>query len=85
MAEAANPQIDLAQPVKEQQPCPHCWVLELLLHEFERREHAHFEQASPRGAAFKQAPPLVGRQWRRFGFGREDIPDNGDELVMPAA
>ena len=65
MAEAAHAQIDLAQPVEEQQSRPHRRMLELLLHELERRERAHLEQTPAGRAAFEQRAPLVRRQRRR--------------------
>ena len=68
MAEAAHAQIDFAQPVEEQEAGLHGRMLELLLHEFKRRQRAHLQQAPAGGAAFQQAAPLVGRQRRRLGF-----------------
>ncbi len=83
MAKAAYPQIDLAKPVKEQESRPHCRMLEFLLHKFERRKCAHFEQAPARGAAFEQALSLNRRQRRRLGFRRQNVLDDRDKFVMP--
>ena len=85
MAEAAHAKIDFAQAVEEQKARPHRRMLELLLHEFQRRQRADFKQAPAGGAALQQPAPLVRRQRWRLGFPCQDVLDDRDELMMPAA
>ena len=84
MAEAAHPQIDLAQPVEEQQARLHGRMLEFLLHELERRQRAHLEQPPSGRAALEQLAALVRRQRRRLRFPRQDVLHDRHELMVPA-
>ena len=83
--ETALPQIHLAQSVEEQQAGHHRRILELPLHEFERRQRADLEQAAARRLLLEKSPPLGWRQRWRAIFGQEDAGHDGDELVVPAA
>ena len=62
VAEPAHPQVDLAQAVEEEQPGPDRRVLELALHELQRREPADLEQQPPLGRPLQQRPPPLRRQ-----------------------
>ena len=73
VAEAAHAHVDLAQSVEEQQAGHHRRVLELPLHELERRQGAHLEQPPARRRAFEQLPALVRRQRRRAMLRAEDL------------
>ena len=84
MAEAAHAQIDLAQAVEEQQPGLHGRMLELLLHEFQRRQRAHFQQAAAGGAALKQARRSSGGSGGAPALGHQDVVHDRHELVLPA-
>ena len=85
MAEAGQPQVDLAQPVEEEEPRLDGRMLELPLDEFERGERAHRQEPPAGGRAGQQRAPFLRRQRRRARFRREDVRDDGHELVVPAA
>ena len=85
VAEAAHAHVDLAQSVEEQQAGHHRRVLELPLHELERRQRAHLEQPAARRRAFEQLPALVRRERWRAILRNQDVRDDGHELVVPAA
>ena len=85
MAEAGQPQVDLAQAVEEKEARLDGRVLEFLFDEFERRERAHGEEPPAGAGAFEQCAALRGRQRRRARFGCKNMRDDGHELVMPAA
>ena len=84
MAETAYAQINLAQAIEEQQPCLHSRVLEFLVHEFQRRERTHLEQAAACGALFEQRLTLLARKRRRASFGDENIAHDWHEVRVPA-
>ena len=84
MAETGEPQIDLAQPVEEEEPALDGGMLEFLLDELQRRQRAHFEQPPAGAGARQQRAPLLRRQWRRAALGRQDVPHDRHELVVPA-
>ena len=60
VAEAALTQVDLPQPVEEQQAGLHGRVLELPLHELERRKGAHVEQPAARAVRSSSARRSAG-------------------------
>ena len=84
MAEAAHAEVDLAQPVEEQEPGLDGRMLEFLLHELERRERAHGQQPASRRASLQELSPLVRRKRRRPALPRQDVAHDRHELVVPA-
>ena len=84
VAEAAHPEIDLAQAVEEQQPRLDRRVGELALHEFKRRQRARCEQPAPGGAPFEERAALGRRQRRRRRLGDQDVAHYRAERVVPA-
>ena len=84
MAEARQPQVDLAQSVEEQETGLDGRVLEFLLDELQRRQRAHLEQPPAGAGARQQRAPLLRRQRRRAALGRQDIAHDRHELVVPA-
>ena len=84
MAEAREPQVDLAQAVEEEETGLDGGMLELLLDELQRRQRAHFEQPPAGAGARQQRAPLLRRQRRRAALGRQDVAHDRHELVVPA-
>jgi hypothetical protein len=85
MAKTFEAEVDLAQPVEEEQARLDGGMLEFLADEFERRERAHGKEPPAGRGAGKQRAALLGRQRRRARLGREDGLHDGHELVVPAA
>ena len=85
VAEAPHAHVDLAQSIEEQQAGHHRRVLELPLHELERRQSADVEQPAARRCAFEQRAALVRRQRWRAMLRSQDVGDDRHELVVPAA
>ena len=83
MAEARQPQVDLAQSVEEEEPGLDGGVLELLFDELQRRECAHLEQPPAGAGAPQQRAALLRRQRRRAALGRQNIAHDRHELVVP--
>lgn len=84
VAEAAQPQVDLAQPVEEQQSRLHHRVLELALDELERGEGAGLQQKTACGR-FLQCPSTIIRMDRRAArLGAEDLFHDRQERLAPS-
>jgi hypothetical protein len=64
VAEAAQPRIDLAQPVEEEQAGLHDWMRELALDEFERGPRAGLQQQASLGALLQRRAAPVGMPQR---------------------
>ena len=82
--EAADAQIDLAQPVEEQQTGLDDRAFELPPDELQRAERADFEQPAAFRTPFQQGTPLVRRDRRRRRLRDQDALDDRAELVEPA-
>ena len=85
VAEAPHAHVDLAQSIEEQQAGHHRRVLELPLHELERRQRADVEQPAAGRCAFEQPAALVRRKGWRAMLRSQDVRDDRHELVVPAA
>ena len=86
VAEAAHAHVDLAQSIEEQQAGHHRRVLELPLHELERRQGADFEQPAARRLCVRAASGARPAAAVASDSPEPRMPvDDGDELVVPAA
>ena len=85
VAEAADPHVDLAQPIEEQQAGHHRRVLELPLHELERRQRAHVEQPAAGGVRSSSVRRSSGGSGGDRCSGARMSCDDRHELVVPAA
>ena len=85
MAKASDADVNLAQSVEEQQAGLDRGMLELSLHEFERRKRADFKEPPPNGAAAEEGAAFVRSEGRRGRFRVQDLRDDRREFLVPAS
>jgi hypothetical protein len=85
MTEAAHSEVDLAQPVEEEESRLDGRMLEFLLYELERRQRTYRQQSASCRAPLEELLPLVRRERGRAAFPGQDVAHYRHELVMPMA